>query len=73
MATQMSNFETINDVITGLTSLIKFNLAIVATEQESPVANTDVSDDLIDISKGKVIILREMRDKFENLISGAIL
>lgn len=65
--------EAKKNVIDGLDYLILYNLNVAASEQESPAPNADMSDVVINLCKDKVIVFREMRNQFENTVTGALL
>jgi hypothetical protein len=64
--------ERIEAVINNLSSLIYYHSTLTAHEQYSPGQNPDSSDELIEEHKKWIKELREIREKFENLVTGLI-
>ncbi len=66
------NDERIQAVINNLSSLILQHSRLVASEQYCPSPNVDGSDEAIAEHKKWVGELREIRRRFENLVTGII-
>ena len=62
----------IEAVIQNLSSLIISHSRLTASEQYSPRANVDDSDAAIEENKKWVRELRDIRERFENLVTGLI-
>lgn len=62
--------ERIVAVIDNLSSLIVHHAGLTAREQYSPGMDADASDERIEHHKRWVKELREIRERFENLVTG---
>lgn len=62
----------IEAVIDNLSSLIRMHAGLTAQEQYHPGPDADRSDDLINEHKRWVKELREIRQRFEDLVTGMI-
>ena len=62
----------IEAVIDNLSSLICYHAGLTAREQYSPGVDADRSDDLITAHEEWVQELRDIRERFENLVTGII-
>jgi len=64
--------ERIDAVIDNLSSLIRSHSRMLAGEQYQPGADADASDDRIKEDARWVKELRDIRERFENLVTGVI-
>lgn len=62
----------ITAVIENLSSLIVHHAGLTATEQYRPRGNPDESDDYIKDHERWVRELRDIRQRFENLVTGIL-
>jgi hypothetical protein len=62
----------ITAVIDNLSSLIRHHAGLTASEQYHPGADADRSDDIIKAHGEWVKELRQIRERFENLVTGII-
>lgn len=67
------NDERIETILNGLTSLIVSHARLTAREQYAPGPSPDISDESIEESMRWVKELRDIRERFENLVTGIIL
>jgi hypothetical protein len=66
------NDERVKSVIDNLSSLIVSHAGMTASEQYNPVRTADLSDDHITAHKEWVKELRDIRERFENLVTGIL-
>jgi hypothetical protein len=59
-------------VIEGLSKLVFHELTTCASEQKAPMHEADQMDSIIRDSKDKAKVLRELREEFENVMTGII-
>lgn len=64
--------ERIKAVVDNLSSLICHHAGLTAAEQYSPRPDADASDDYIKAHKEWVKELRDIRERFENLVTGIL-
>ena len=68
----MGKDERITAVLDNLTSLIVYHAGLTAHEQYRPGVDADASDDAIKAHKEWVKELRDIRERFENLVTGIL-
>lgn len=68
----MGNAGAMEQVLEGLQTLILQSAKTAAGEQYSPQRDADVSDSIIGVRKAQMKELREIRERFENLMTGVI-
>lgn len=72
MAKFQSAAEAVEAILDGFQYLIMTKRTIVGREQYSPSCNADDSDDIIEDGLKRVKELRDMRERFETLMTGGI-
>lgn len=68
----MDRDKRIGEVIDNLSSLIRHHAGLTAAEQYAPRADADASDDYIKENERWVKELRDIRERFENLVTGML-
>lgn len=68
----MDRDKRIGEIVDGLSSLIRHHAGLMASEQYAPSRTPDESDAYIQEHEKWVKELRDIRERFENLVTGML-